>query len=205
MPIDRLRSRAELALAGRVYIGNGAAAGVVLPIFSNVTQQFGLWNPAGNDRWAEIFEVGLGSYVDTTGATGGFVLAIVKEAPANTATGAAGISAFTRTVPENAVPGLESKNKVIFGVGATLTVTAPIIYRHLHINQDVIPVTSVVQQAIRGPVAEFPDRSVWLPPGNAIFLAGNIATLAKYAPTIVWGEHDAKELADFLAAVGLAA
>mgnify|MGYP001605013233 CR=1 FL=1 len=184
-----LLSRAELALRGRVYRGNMAAAGAVLPIFSNTTQQFGLWNPAANDRIAEIFEIGLGSYVDTTGAAGGYVLGIVKGAPAVLATGAK-ITAFTETEPENSMPAYGQKNKVLFGQGATLTVTAPVVYKHLHINQNAFTAAGTGQMPVKGPVIEFPDRTLWLPPGNAIFLAGNIATLAKFAPTVEWGEHD---------------
>lgn len=187
--VGTLKTRAEMALQGRVYTGNAAAAGFVIPIFSNTTQQFGLWNPAGNDRAAEIISIGLGSYVDTTGATGGYVLSIVKGAPAQLATGAK-ITAFTETVPENSLPGFGESNKVKFGQGATLTVTAPTIFRHLNINQDAAAATSAVTQAKKGPVIEFPDRELWLPPGNAIFLSGNIAVLAKYAPVIVWAEHD---------------
>jgi hypothetical protein len=183
-----LKSRAQLAAEGRVYHGNAAAAGFVIPIYSNTTQQFGLWNPQGNDVIAEIFEIGLGSYVDTTGAAGGYVLGIVKGAPGQLATGAK-ITAFTETTPENSLPAFGVQSKVKFGQGATLTVTAPTLFKHLHISQNAFTAAGTGQMAQKMAVAEFPDRTLWLPPGNAIFLAGNIATLAKYAPTISWGEH----------------
>ena len=186
---DALKSRVELTLNGRQYIGNFASAGGVIPIYSNTTQQFGLWNPAGSGRAAEISEIGLGSYVDTTLAAGGYVLGIVKGAPAQLATGAK-ITAFTETDPENGLPAFGDKNRVKFGQGATLTVTAPTVYRHLHIIQDAFAATGAVTMPDRRGVAFFPDRDLWLPPGNAIFLAGNIATLGKFAPTIVWYEHD---------------
>ena len=190
----KVKSRAQLALEGKVFVGSAAAAGFAIPIYSNTAQQFGLWNPAGNGRWAEIFNIGLGSYVSTTGAAGGYVLGIVKGAPAQLATGAK-ITVFTETTPENAIPSFGVVNTVKFGQGATLTVTAPTLFRHLSINQDVVPATSVVQYAIKGPVVEFPDRTLWLPPGNAIFLCGNIATLSLYAPTVEWGEHEAADVA----------
>ena len=191
--MEALKSRLELALLGRVYIGNMAVAGAVIPIYSNTTQQFGLWNPQGNGRWAEIFEIGLGSYIDTTGAAGGYVLGILKNAPAQLATGAA-ITAFTETDPENAVPGFAVNNKIKFGQGATLTVTAPALYKHLHLSQNAFTAAGTGQMPAKLGVAEFPDRTLWVPPGVAIFLAGNIATLAKFAPTVVWGEHDAKDV-----------
>ena len=186
---DVLKSRVELTLNGRQFIGNFAAAGGVIPIYSNTTQQFGLWNPTGSGRAAEISEIGLGSYVDTTLAAGGYVLGIVKGAPAQLATGAK-ITAFTETTPENGLPSFGDVNRVKFGQGATLTVTAPTVYRHLHISQDAFAATSAANLPQRGAVALFPDRDLWLPPGNAIFLCGNIATLGKFAPTVVWYEHD---------------
>ena len=185
----KLLSRAELALKGRVYTGNMAAAGAVIPIYSGTTQQFGLWNPVGSGRIAEIIEVGLGSYVDTTGAAGGYVLGILKNAPGQLATGAA-ITAFTETTPENSVPNGGETNKVKFGQGATLTVTAPSLWRHLHINQNAFTALGTGQMPVEGPVVKFSDRTLWIPPGVAVFLAGNIATLAKFAPTISWAEHD---------------
>lgn len=188
-----MKSRAELTLEGRVYIGNMAAAGAVVPIYSNTTQQFGLWNPKGNDYWAEIFEIGLGSYINTTGAAGGYVLGILKNAPAQLAT-AASITVFTETTPDNALEGYGQQNKVKFGQGATLTVTAPALYKHLHINQSAYTANGTAEWPKLGPVVYFPDRTLWVPPGVAIFLAGNIATLAAFAPTIVWGEHRSREL-----------
>ena len=184
-----IKSRAELALEGRVFHGNAAAAGFVIPIYSNTTQQFGLWNPAGNDMVAEIFEIGLGSYVSTTGAAGGYVLGIVKGAPSVLATGAK-ITAFTETTPENSLPGFGQTTHMKFGQGATLTVTAPTLFRHLHISQNAFTAAGTGQFPVKIGVVEFPDRTLWLPPGNAIFLCGNIATLAVFAPTVTWGEHE---------------
>ena len=184
-----LKSRAELALLGRVFTGNMAAAGAVIPIYSNTTQQFGLWNPVGSGRVAEIVSLGLGSYIDTTGAAGGYVLGVLKNAPAQLATGAA-ITAFTETTPENALPGAGETNKVKFAQGATITVTAPTILRHLNLSQNAFTAAGTGQMPVKVGEATFPDRDLWVPPGVAIFLAGNIATLAKFAPTVTWAEHD---------------
>jgi len=186
-----LKTRKELALENRVYRGNAAAAGFVIPIYSNNTQQFGLWNPGTSGKIAEIFEIGLGSYIDTTGAAGGYVLGLLTNAPAQLATGA-DITAFTETAPKGSLPNLVAGNKVKFGAGATLTIVGAnaVIWKHLHIVQDAFAATAAVSQAQEKGVVRFPDRTLWLPPGTACFLAGNIATLAKYAPTIEWGEHD---------------
>src|SRR3990167_5718302 len=62
----------DLANRGQMFQGNIAAAGVVLPLVTNTTQQVGLWNPAGNDVDAGLRSISL-TYVSTTGAPGGFV------------------------------------------------------------------------------------------------------------------------------------
>jgi len=56
-------------LNGNVFIGNQAAAGAVVPIYSNTTQQCGLFNPAGSGVNLVPIKINFG-YVDTTGAAG---------------------------------------------------------------------------------------------------------------------------------------
>jgi hypothetical protein len=156
----------------------------VLPIYSNTTQQVGLWNPAGSSVDLVLLRVAL-TYVDTTGAAGGFVLGYLPNAPAQLATGAA-ITAFTETSAINAYLGNGASSKVKFGQGATLTVTAPSVLRHVGLNQTVLTAatTSSPQWTAR---AEF-DGDVILTPGSALFVAGNIATLIKVAGSVVWAE-----------------
>jgi len=64
----------NLTRQGKVFTGNIAAAGVVLPIYSNTTQQLGLWNPYGNTNDLIVKSISL-TYVDTTGAAQGINLA----------------------------------------------------------------------------------------------------------------------------------
>ena len=174
----------DLARRGRVFTGNIAAAGVVLPIYSNTTQQVGLWNPAGNDVDAVLLSVSL-TYVDTTGAAGGFVLGYLSNAPAQLATGAA-ITAFTETTAINSYLNNGAASKVKFAQGSTITVTAPSVLRHVGLNQTVLTAatTSSPQWTAR---ADF-DGDVIVTPGSAIFVAGNIATLIKVAGSVVWAE-----------------
>ena len=79
---------------------------------------------------------------------------------------------------------------VAIGQGATITVTAPTIFKHLTWNQNAFTAAGTGQMPVSGPVDRFEDRTLWVPPGVVIFLAGNIATLAKVAPYIAWIEHD---------------
>ena len=176
----------DLARRGRVFTGNIAAAGVVLPIYSNTTQQVGLWNPAGNDVDAVLLSVSL-TYVDTTGAAGGFVLGYLSNAPAQLATGAA-ITAFTETTAINSLLNGGATSKVKFGQGATLTVTAPVVLRQLGINQ-LVTTAATTSAPLFEAKADF-DGTTIATPGSAIFVAGNIATLIKVAGSLTWAEVD---------------
>jgi hypothetical protein len=177
----------NLAKQGRIFTGNIAAAGVVLPLFSNTTQQVGLWNPAGSSVDVVLLRISL-SYVDTTGAAGGYVLGYLPAgAPSTVATGAS-IAAFTETAGINLYLGNGRQQVAKFGQGATITVTAPAILTSLSLNQNAFTAAGTGQMAFYNAVS-FQGELV-LPPGNAIFVAGNIATLAKWAGSLMWAEVD---------------
>ncbi len=174
----------DLARSGRVFTGNIAAAGVVLPIYSNTTQQVGIWNPAGNDVDVVLLSIAL-SYVDSIGAATGYVIGYLNNAPAQIGTGTA-ITAFTQTSAINAYLNEGNSSKVRFGQGATLTVTAPSILRHVGLNQTVLTAatTTSPQWTTR---MDF-DGDIVATPGTALFLAGNIAPVCKYAGSVTWAE-----------------
>ena len=173
-----------LAKQGRIFTGNWTT--LVLPIFSNTTQQVGLWNPAGNDVDAVLRSISL-TYVSTTGAAGGFVIGYLANAPAQLATGAA-ITAFTETT---AIAGYGATGNLAqvakFGFGATLTVTAPAMYRHLGLNQLVLTAADATVPQWKTDF-DFDQGDLVVTPGMAIFVAGNIATLDKFAGSITWAE-----------------
>ena len=180
---------AQATREGRVFTGNMAAAGAVIPIYSNTAQKVGIWNPKGSGVDVELIKIGQ-TYIDTTQAAGGFVLGLVKNAPANLGTGGEGISAFTdgtlNTDIFNGLVGDERGPKARFTPSAA-AVTAPIVLRHLSYNQDAMPATGAVNMA--KPSELVFDGDLWVPPGNAIFFAGNIATLVKLAVSMTWCEH----------------
>lgn len=174
----------DLAKQGTIFTGNVAAAGVVLPIYSNTTQQVGLWNPVGSGKDILLLKVAL-TYVDTTGAAGGFCLGYLSNAPAAIGTGLS-ITTYTETASVSNYPGGGFSSVAKFGQGATLTVTAPVVKRQLGFNQTVLTAatTSSPQWA-----AEFVfNGEEVLTPGTAIFVAGNIATLSKFTGSLVWAE-----------------
>ena len=69
------------------------------------------------------------------------------------------------------------------------TVTAPVIYRHLGLNQLVITAADATNAQWRAAV-DF-DGDIIIPQGNAIFVAGNIATLITEAVGMSWVEEPA--------------
>lgn len=174
----------DLAKQGAIFTGNIAAAGVVPPIYSATTQTIGLWNPIGSGKDIILLKINL-TYVDTTGAAGGYVLGYLSNAPAAIGTGLA-ITAFTETAAVSNYPGGGFSSVAKFGQGATLTVTAPVIKRHLALNQNAFTAAGTGQMAYVNEI-EFDGEEV-LTPGTAIFVAGNIATLAKHSGSLVWAE-----------------
>ena len=175
----------HLAKQGKVFTGNSAAAGSVLPIFSNTAQVFGIWNPAGSNVNGVLINVAA-TYVSTTGAAGGFVLAVNKNIPGGLATGA--ISAFTEGTPERGVVGQTSGlggNAIRFTPSAATTV-APTILRHLGINQLVLTAADTANTTF-GFNKDF-DGDIAIAPGTAVWLCGNIATLSIWAASITWAE-----------------
>jgi len=176
----------NLARQGKIFTGNIAAAGVVLPIYSNNTQQVGLWNPAGSNVDLVLLRIGL-TYVDTTGAAGGFVLGQLTGLGAAVATGTS-ITAFTETAAVSDYPGGGFTSVAKFGQGATLTVVggSVTIKRQLGLNQTVLTAATTSSPQWKSDF-EF-GGDVVVTPGSAVFLAGNIATLAKFTGSLVWAE-----------------
>lgn len=182
-------SYANAARSRRMFIGNMAAAGAVLPIFTNTTQVCGLWNPAGSGINVELVRINM-TWVDTTGAVTGYCLGLTLGAPASLG---APITAFTDGVLNtsifNARLGSSAGPTARFTPSAA-TVTAPIMGLQLGINQDVAAATAAVTIFNNQATYSF-DGTVILPPGTAVWLAGNIAGLKKIAASIIWAEEAA--------------
>lgn len=182
-----LLPRYELARQGRIFSGNIAAAGVVLPIYSNTTQQVGLWNPAGSSVDIVLLRINL-TYIDTTAAAGGYVLGYLNGAGASAATGAP-IAAFTETAAVNTYIGNGRQQIAKFAQGATITLTsAAAILTSLSLNQNAFTAAGTGQMAYENSIQY--GGEIVLPPNTAVFVAGNIATLAKWSGSLVWAEVD---------------
>jgi hypothetical protein len=177
-----------LAKQGRIFTGNIAAAGVILPIYSNTTQQVGLWNPYGNTKDLIVKNIAL-TYVSGTGAAGGFAIGYLPNAPAAIGTGLA-ITAFTETaaVAGYGAYGSNLAASAKCGPGSTLTVTAPALLRQLGLNQTVL--TAATTGSPQWTASFDFEGDLVVTPGSAIFVAGNIATLSTFSGSITWAEVD---------------
>jgi hypothetical protein len=176
----------NLAKQGKVFTGNIAAAGVVLPIYSGNTQQVGLWNPAGSNVDLVLLRLGL-TYVDTTGAAGGYVISQLTGLGSTVATGT-NITAFTETAAVSHYAGGSYSSSAKFGQGATLTIvgSAVTILRHLGLNQ--LVTTAADATTTPWKTAFDFEGDIVVTPGQAIFVAGNIATLSKWSGSLTWLE-----------------
>lgn len=169
----------------KVFTSNNAAAGAVLPIFSGTTQQFGLFNPMGSGVVCNIIEVAL-TYVDTTGAAGGYVLALIKDAGGGKATGG-NLTSYTKLSVWDAISdGSEANGYKAFGITA-FGCTAPVIWRHLGLNQ--LVTTAADATTVPWTARASFNGDCGLKPGTAVAVAGNIATLSKWACSITWEEE----------------
>ena len=171
----------------KVFTSADEAAGAVLPIFSNTAQVFAFWNPLGSGVVANIIEVAM-TYVSTTGAAGGYVIGVVKNAGGAVATGG-NVSAFTdRDVFEALTTGnAASTNKC--RVATAATVTAPVILRHLGVNQ--LVTTAADATTVPWTAYRSFGGDLLIAPNTAIVIAGNIATLSIWACSITWQEEPA--------------
>lgn len=173
---------AEAAKRGRLFIGNDAAAGQVLPIYSATAAKFVLWNPANSGVNLNLVRF-TASYVDTTGAATGFAIGIMKNAGSALATG--GVSVFTEASAERAPFGGTGGNKVRFAL--TATIIAPTLLYQMGQNQLVLTATDTAntQWGFR---VDF-DGEMLIAPNNLISFGGNIAQLSKWASSVVWTEE----------------
>lgn len=171
------------AKQGRLFMGNDAAAGQVLPIYSATAAKFVLWNPANSGVNLVLVRF-TATYVDTTCAATGFTIGIMKNAGSALATG--GVSAFTETSPERApFGGPAGGNRVRFSLSAT--VIAPTVLYQMGENQLVLTATDAT-------TAHFVfrhdfDGELVIAPNSLISFGGNIAQLGKWASGVMWVEE----------------
>lgn len=183
MPFSSGRYYPDVNL-GNTFIGSTAAAGVVLPIYSNTAQTFVVWNPAGSGRNLVLLHLLIG-WVSTTGAPGNIVIGYQNGVGSQAAT-ASPITAATLVAPLNAKIGAGNSSVVKFAP-ATATFTAGL---SLLMTTGISQLTSTGATTADKPAQIKHDfeGSIMVPPGTAIGVCGNIAILSVFDVTLIWDE-----------------
>jgi hypothetical protein len=166
--------------AGRVFIGNTAAAGVASPISTGTAVTFGIWNTSQTHNavllWCNI------GYTSGTIALGAFGLAN-QNVGFNIATGAA-MTAFTEGTPKNAKVGAGNASRMKFTPsGATLAAGGTSL---MTFDGGKASATAALGE-INGLGYEF-DGSVIVTPGQLVFVASSIAQTGVYTMSMAWAE-----------------
>lgn len=171
------------SMSGNLYVGNQSAAGAIVPIYSNTTQQCGLLNPASSGVNLVPTQINFG-YVDTTGAAGSFALGYITTGDGIIATGGKGVTAATLATPINLKLGGKPSKATFMSAG--ITTVAPGLLMQLGVNQ-LVTTAATASTTTFTTQYKFDDELI-LAPGTGIFVAGNIAVLIKMAISIVWKE-----------------
>lgn len=166
----------EQARVGRLYVATTAAAGAAVPIFSNVIQQFLIWNPPGSLVMGVLDKVIFG-YVSAAFVPGYFCLAhsLTTQAQPGTTTLAPTFGARVGSL---------STGKIQVYTPGTVA-TALTIYRPLNISVD-----TAVGASTNAPwkFSEDFDGDVLIPPGGLLAVAANAAQTAVCAIAALWEE-----------------
>ncbi len=157
---------AEAAYRGRLFHGSTPAAGVTVPIFSNLTQQFGLWNPLGSGYLAILSKVALG-YVSGTNVAGHVCYAVKP----NLGVAEAVPTSVTLITATNGYLGYGQSS--VMKLVSPITIAAAATYlRPMGVSQDVQPATGVNAPWT---MTEDLEGSMIVSPGTAFFVASNVA------------------------------
>ena len=185
---DNLRGRyAEQTKGGRVFFQTTTPLGLAIPIYTGTAPRVALWNPLGSNVDVELISI---SAQRASGTTVEFAAGLMRvlNAGANVATGAV-FTVFADDVPYSGQIGGTGASKVRSTASGTVTTTAGVaadfFYSLFHSYAGVGTSTG--------------DGTAWnhefngkviVPPGTGIYLAASVASVALYATTLAWAEHD---------------
>lgn len=166
-------------LAGNVFIGSTAAAGVALPISTGTAITCALWNTS-TTRNAMLLGVSIG-FTSGTIALGEF--GIANQAAGNQVTAGAAITAATVGTPKNAYLGAGTSSAMSF-IPATATLAGG--------GTAVLWLGKSSESATAGLGIfngwQWLDVPLILPPGQIAFLCGSVAQTALFTCSMIWQE-----------------
>lgn len=155
---------AEAAHRNELFICSTAAAGVTVPIFSNTTQQFVLYNPAGSLFKYEVLRAWAG-YVSGTHVAGHLCWAYQANAVAAAITGTAGLVVGSR------LSGVPQSLQVL--VAATV-----VAFTYLRPWQHSQVALTAATAATPWQTIDETDGSIVIEPGRAVAIAANAAAFS---------------------------
>lgn len=155
-------------LAGNVYTGATAAAGVAVPAYNATGQTFGIWNPLGSGVEVILIGLDLGIATATTPVVAAFGLSVLTNAGSQVAT-AAPITAFTAGTPVNLRLGLGKPSNIKFTPSAA-TITAPTFLKSLGLSF----ATTTAANGFGFAHYDF-NGAITIPPGVYVGLGGSAA------------------------------
>ena len=166
-------------LAGNVFIGSTAVAGVALPISTGTAVTCALWN-TNTVRNAVLWGVSIG-FTSGTIALGTF--GIANQAAGNQVTAGAAITAATLGTPKNALLGGGSSSAMSF-IPATATLANG--------GTACLWLGKSVESATPGlgifDGYKWLDSPLVLPPGQIAFLCGSVAQTGLFTCSMIWQE-----------------
>ena len=182
---------AEVALRGNLYYASTVVAGLAVPIDTTTAPVVMLWNPGDSG-----VDAVLGRYAasQASGTTAGHVFGLMAVSTlvsvgSNIATGNL-ITAFAQNVLNtnvfNAKLNSGNRPKVKSSTQGTNTITAGTWIKTLGMAGGAIISTSAVHTGSNF-LYDF-DGEFVLPPGTAIYLASNVASVALFQQTLSWYE-----------------
>lgn len=181
------------AARGNVFHGATAAAGVLIPISTTTSPTFGLWNPTGSGKNANLISIKF-SFVSTTGAPGGILYNYLLNAGSQAAT-AAPITVFNQVTQGSAglingliggPVGIQSVMKFTNAGTNTLT-TAGTIYGEAGISQ--LTTTGATTSAPMYTAVDYFNNTTAVAPGTFWYVTGSAALLSLFNIHLTWEEN----------------
>lgn len=166
-------------IAGSVFVGATAAAGVALPISTGTAVTFGLWNTSTSKN-AVLMDIDIG-FTSGTIALGEFGLA---NQYCGFAIGtAAPLSAVTTGTPKNAYLGLGNASAMTFiPATATLTAGGTAVKWLGRSNESATPGLGIYDGHYEL------NGKIIVPPGQLVFLCGSVAQTGIFTCSMTWNE-----------------
>lgn len=166
-------------LAGNVFIGATAAAGVAFPISTGTAVTFGLWNTSSTKN-AVLIDLDVGA---TSGTIALGTLGLANQYCGFAIGTAAPLSAFTAGTPKNAMVGAGNGSVMSFTPSAATLTAGGTALKWLGKSIE----SATAGLGIFDGHYEF-DGKVIVPPGNLVFVCASVAQTGIFTMSMSWAE-----------------